>query len=91
MQVLAKAEPNCLYFWDPDIVSCFSGDNHIRRVHPNLCFVINKCSMHCLGLPDHRRCSNYNGKTFTILNIKNFVTKVIHQEDQFMSQGSQLL
>ena len=60
VQCLAKAEPNCLYLRNPDTVSCFSGDNYIRRVQQKTLFVINKLSMHCLGLPYHRRCSNYN-------------------------------
>ena len=60
MQFLAKAEPNCLYLWDPDIVSCFAGDNHIRKVQPKTLLVINKLSMHSLGLPAYKRCSNYN-------------------------------
>ena len=60
VQVSAKAEPNCLYLWDPDIISCFSGDDQICRVQPKTLFVINKLSMHCHGLPDHSRCSNYN-------------------------------
>ena len=60
VQFLAKSEPNCLHLWDPDTVSCFLGDNYIRRVQQKTLFVINKLSMHCLGLPDHRRGSNYN-------------------------------
>ena len=51
---------NCLYLWNPSIVSSFSDDQHIRRVGASTIFKERKLWRQCKNEEGHRNCHVYN-------------------------------